>query len=332
MPSYPMQTDGGALTQKTLNSLISMVNAVFGTPGQVWWVNPKTGNDQNDGQTPQTAFATLAKAHASAADGNNDVVYLVAASQSASLTTAYQGSALTWSKNLLHLVGVNAGSFISQRSRVATLASAAAFANLFVVSGSGCLFWNLEFYQGAGSTTLSAAQTCVTVTGVRNRFLNCTISGIGDSTLDYAGSNSLTISSADENIFQHCYIGLDTVIRASATNEVIITGTTARSVFEDCTFASYTSGSTFKAVAIGTAVDRFVQFKNCTFYTAENITSAVAPTGAIGITTMNGQVQVINPAVFGYSLLSTSGNTYVKVLAFQNATSVQGIGASAASS
>jgi len=94
----------------------------------------------------------------------------------------------------------------------------------------------------------------------------------------------------------------------------VISGTPARLIFEDCHFESYTSGSTFKAVSIATGVDRFVTFKNCMFTAVQNISSAVAPTGAIGITTMNGQVYMVNPYVYGYSQIVTADNAYVQVL------------------
>jgi hypothetical protein len=330
MPGINVQQGGGTLQPGTLAAIQLMAAAFVPTQGNIFFVNPFSGNDTNPGSIT-APLKTLAQALALATAGQNDIVYMLANSNTASQTTDYQTANLNWNKDMVHLIGVNGGPMIGQRSRVAALSTVTAFANLFTLSANGCLIANIEFFQGQMGTNPTAASTCVTVSGVRNRFQNCQISGIGHSDLDDAGSNSLTIT-GDENIFQHCYIGLDTVIRATATAECILSGAPARTIFEDCVFASYTSGSTFKAVSIATTVDRFVQFKDCVFYTSENITSAVAPTGAIGITTMNGQVQVIRPSVFGYSLLSTGGNAYVKVLAFQNATTVQGIGASAAAS
>ena len=333
--SQALLNQAGVFTYNAMNALNALLASQgIVTQGNVFWVRPRTGTDSlqgNWGQTPAQAFKTLAFAYAQCTANQNDVVVLCAEGNSAANTTDYQSSVLTWAKDLVHLVGVNAGSFCSPRSRVANASAAASYANLFTLSANGCLIYGIEFYHGAGSNTLSAAQTCVTVSGERNRFVNCAISGIGDTTMDYAGSNSLTISNS-ENVFQHCYIGLDTVIRSTAAAECIISGTAARNLFEDCHFGSYTSLTTFKAVSVGTSVDRWVKFKTCEFSVAVNVASAATPTGAIGLTTMNGQVYVIQPALFGYALLTTGGNTYLKVLTFQNATTVQGIGASAASS
>lgn len=315
MPSFPIQTGGGTLQPNTVQSLQNLINSVFGTPGSVWWVNPFSGDDGNNGQTPTSAFRTLAQAHASASDGNNDIVYLIANSNTASQTTAYQSSVLTWSKSLLHLIGVNGAPFLGQRSRISCLATATAFANLFTLSGNGCLISGIEFFQGQMATNPSAASTCVTVSGQRNHFLNCQISGIGHSDLDDAGSNSLTISGS-ENYFQRCYIGLDTVIRATSVTEVILSGTPARTIFEDCHFETYTSGSTFKMLTVPTGADRFVKFKNCEFHAVQNISSAVAPTGLMGITTMNGSVLVQNCYLYGFAQYVTADNAYVQMLGF----------------
>lgn len=308
------QQNGGSLQQSTLATINLLASGIFPTQGNVFFVNPRTGNDNNPG-TNLAPFASLNAAFAATVGGQNDIVYLEAAGNTAANTTNYLTANLDWNKTMVHLLGVNGGPMIGQRSRISNLSTALAFANLFTVSGNGCLFANLEFFQGAGSNNPTAASTCVTVSGVRNRFYNCQISGIGDTMLDDAGSNSLTVT-GDENIFQHCYIGLDTVIRATSVTEVVISGTPARVIFEGCHFETYTSGSTFKMVSIATGVDRFVKFLDCEFVAVQNITSAVAPTGALGITTMNGQVLMKNPYVYGFAQIVTADNAYVQVLGF----------------
>ena len=287
------------------------------TQGKVFWVRPRLGSNSNDGLTAATAFQTLAKALAACTAGENDIVLFCAEGNTASLTTDYQSSNLDWNKNAVHLIGVNAGNFIGQRSRIAPLATAATFANLFTVSANGCLIANIEFFQGAGLTTLSAAQTCLTVSGQRNHFVNCQISGIGDSTVDYAGSNSLTVTGT-ENTFDDCYIGLDTVIRSNATNEIIISGTPARTLFRRCQIETYTSLTTFRPVSIATTVDRWVKFIDCDFVAAANITSAATPAAAIAMTTLNGSVIVKNPLMANIGNITPSNNTYCLVLGMNN--------------
>jgi hypothetical protein len=244
--------------------------------------------------------------------GQNDIIYLMAHSNTAAATTNYLGSTLTWSKDLVHLIGVNGGPRIGQRSRISNLASAAAMAPMVNVTGNGCLFANIEFLQGTpGSGTTSV---CVQVTGQRNHFYNCQIAGMADLTgvADVSGSRSLKISGS-ENLFERCTIGLTTVLRATMVEEVEISAG-ARNSFEGCDFETYTSLSTFKMVAIATGCDRYMRFMDCNFLAVQNITSAVAPTGAIGITTMNGQVVMKNPYVYGFAQIVTADNAYVQVL------------------
>lgn len=307
-------SNGGVFGNNALAALNALINSQgILTQGNVIWVRPFNGSDNNGGTSPSDAVKTLTRAKALATANQNDVVLLCAENNTASKTTDYQTATLDWSKDLVHLIGLNGGPFLGQRSRISNSSTATVPTPLFKVSANGCLIMNIEFYHGAGSADPSAASTCVQVTGQRNSFVNCQISGIGDSTLDDAGSNSLTISGS-ENLFRHCYIGLDTVIRATSVTEVILSGTPARNVFEDCQFETYTSGSTFKMITIPTGMDRFTKLLRCEIHAVQNITSAVTPTGAIGITTANGEVLVKDCYLYGFSQYVTADNAYVQML------------------
>ncbi len=313
----PLTTGGGVFDLATRNIINSnlLLAGLGPTQGNVYWVLPHTGYDGNDGLSPGAAKRTLAAALAACAAGQNDIVLLCSQSNTAGNTTDYQSAKLDWNKFGVHLIGVNAGSFLGQRSRISNLSTAASFANLFEVSASGCIIAGIEFFQGAGSDTFSGAQTCVKVSGQRNHFINCQISGNGDlaGTTDQVGTNSLTITGS-ENTFDDCYIGLDTVIRATSLTEVVLSGSPTRNLFRKCHFETYTSASTFKMITIPTTMDRWTKFTDCDFVAVQNITSAVAPTGVIGITTCNGQVIVRNPLMYGFAQYVTADNAYVQML------------------
>lgn len=280
--------------------------------GKAFFVRPSTGSDGNKGRSPDNALQTLAKALSLCTANKNDVVYLIDESNTASATTDYQSTALDWNKDAVHLIGINCGSMIGQRSRISNLSTATAITGgLFIVSANNCLIANIEVFQGQASTNPTGASIAVLVSGQRNRIINCQISGIGHSELDDATSRSLKLSGS-ENIFQHCYIGLDTVIRATATTEVEVSGG-ARNIFEDCFINSYTSLSTFKAVTCGSP-DRFVMLKNCMLTAILNITSAVAPTGAIASGSINGQVMLMHSGVFGYTDVTSADDSKVFIL------------------
>lgn len=305
-----MQTTGGVFTQQALNALNALGSAFFPTTGNSFFVNPRLGNDATGDGTAQLPYKTLRQALSQCVANQNDVVYLVASSNTASATTDYLSANLDWNKDLTHLIGLNGGGAIGQRSRISNLSTAAAMDPMLTVSANGCLVQNIAVFQGTpGSGTTSIA---VQVSGDRNHFVNCSISGCGGATADVAGSRSLKLSGS-ENTFDGCYIGLDTVIRGTMTAEVEISAG-ARNIFRDCHFDSYTSLTTFKAITVATGCDRFVRFENCMFTAVQNITSAVSATGAIGITTMNGQVIMMNPYVYGYDQIVTADNAYVQVL------------------
>jgi len=300
------------------NGLSSFGQVIYGsgivTQGNVYFVAPSTGSDINDGRTARTPFKTLAKALDTATANQNDIVYLLAESNTSSGTTDYQSVALDWNKDLVHLIGVGASPFIGQRARISNLSTATAIVDgLFVVSADNCIIANIGVFQGQGGTNPTGASIAVSVTGERNFFYNCQISGIGHSELDDATSRSLKVSGG-ENYFKNCYLGLDTTIRATATAEVEVSAG-ARNIFEDCFINSYTSLSTFKGLTCGTP-DRFVWLKNTTINAVQGITSAVSPTGAIASGSVNGQVILTNgSAVVGYTNVTTADDTKVYVSA-----------------
>ena len=294
------------------------------TQGNIFYVKPYSGNDNASGKTPDKALKTLARALAMATADQNDVVYLMAESNSAANTTDYQGVALDWNKDGVHIIGVGSAPMIGQRSRIAQLSSVKTIEDLFTVSADNCLIANIEVFHGVASGTQTAGRAMV-VSGQRNRIVNCQISGIGDSSFDDSGARSLAVTGA-ENTFQHCYIGLDTIIRATAVAEVTI-GDIARTIFEDCFFNTYTSLSTFKMVTYS-APDRFVLFKNCVINAVQNITSAVAPTGALAAaTSVNGQILLVNSPVMGFADVTTADDSRVLVYGSGNGTLV-GLGLS----
>jgi len=282
------------------------------TPGKAFFVKPYSGSDANSGKSPNKALKTLAQALSLATADKGDVVYLIAESNTAASTTDYQATALDWNKDGVHLIGIGAAPMIGQRSRIAQLSTVKTIEDLFTVSADNCLIANIEVFQGVTSSTATSPRAMV-VSGQRNKIVNCQISGNGDTALsmDTAGARSLAVTGA-ENYFKNCYIGLDTSLRATATAEVTV-GNIARTIFEDCVFNTYTSSTTFKIVTY-TAPDRFILFKNCVLSAINNITSAVAPTGALAAaSSVNGQIMLHNSAVYGCDNVTTADDSRVLV-------------------
>ncbi len=301
------------------------------TQGKSWFVRPGTGSDGYKGNRPDRAFKTLNNAGAGSAGAlynatanQNDVVYLMSENNTTASTTDYQSyasagvAALTWNKDLVHLVGVGAGNAFSQRSRIAFLSTFATASPLMEFSANGCHVANIQFFAGVADTSPTG---CVKVSGARNRFFNCHFAGIGATTNDIDNAYSLWVTGA-ENLFENCVIGLDTVDRGATSNfnyEVLLgpttgTGGAARNVFRNCIFLSRLSSAT-KHPFIGTIVaspfgdPSFALFDNCKFIaTSTNYgytqTYAVKNTAALTA----GGILLHNPAGLGVAAWAAAGN------------------------
>lgn len=233
----------------------------------VYYLDPANGYDGNTGLAPGLALKTIGAGYAKLEDGRNDAVALIG--NGATSATARIDTAFTWAKSAAHFVGLSSGVNLSNRSRLAPSSGTTAFANFFAVSGNGCLFQNLQWFQGFGTGTTS--QIAMTVTGGRNLFSNCHIAGMGDNeSAQSAGSRSLKISGTGENQFVNCTIGVDTVTRTQANASVEFAGATPRNQFKDCEFPFMTSAAGVLGI-LGTGascMDRFQRFDNCDFINA----------------------------------------------------------------
>lgn len=265
MPGFPVQAGGGALAPSTLATIQRLSSMVLPTQGNIWWVRPRTGNDNNSGQSSVDAFQTLAAALNAAVANQNDIVFLASENNTASLTTAYQTSTLNWNKDSVHLIGVNDAPMIGQRSRVALQSAYATASNLFTLSANGCLVSNIEFFEGVASVLPTG---CFKLTGQRNHILNCQISGMGNAANDIAAAYSLSLTGASENLIEECYIGLDTVTLGAAANSQILCASAAvRNILRRCMVVTYTNHATnnnFLRAATG-SLDRWLRFEDCIF-------------------------------------------------------------------
>lgn len=264
---------------------IPMLGGIGGIPmmGTPYFCDPANGSDGNDGTSPDSAVATLYRAHALMTAGQNDVCYLIgngAASGSARLSTALAQSidstvtagTLVWSKNACHLIGVTAPTGVAQRARIAPpsgtyTVTTFGSANFVTVSAAGCIFANISLFNGF--STGGANQICWTDSGGRNYYWNVNFGGMGDSgSAADAGSRSLKITgTTGENTFVSCEVGLDTVTRSAANASLEFAGGTPRNTFIGCNFPFQTSAATPLGIIVSAAagIDRWQKFDRCTF-------------------------------------------------------------------
>ena len=285
-------------------------------PGKYIWARPGTGSDGNTGLSPNKAVATLTKALALATADKNDTVLLVQESNTAASTTDYQSVALDWNKDGVHLIGVGAAPVIGSRARIAQLSTVKTIEDLFTVSADNCYIANLEVFQGVASATATLERAMV-VSGMRNKIVNCQISGMGDTSMDDALSCSLAVTGS-ENHFIGNYIGLDTALRTTSKSEIYISGTGGtRNIFDDCIVNSYcaSANTTFKAItwAAG-SYHSATWLRNCMLCSETNRTGATAAqTGAL-LFAAAGNVFMLGGGVFGYVDVSTLADANIFML------------------
>lgn len=246
---------------------------LYGTQGEIFHVKPYSGSDGNDGKSPDKALKTLFGTYGALAkmtEGKNDIALVYAESNTAASTTDYLTTTGTWSKDMCHIIGVNAGNPFSQRSRIGWASTASSESNipLVTISADACLFANLQFFCGIDDANLSFN---VNVTGDRNVFKNIHFAGIGHATNDAAGAYSLKLDGSEECLFEKCSIGLNTIDAGTAANsEILFDGASKNIIFDDCLIyrrIEHATNHPLVKTADATAIDEFILFKKCGFIT-----------------------------------------------------------------
>jgi len=294
------------------------VNGMF-TNGKAFFVDPYRGGDSMRGDRVNRPRKTVKSAQGSAVAGRNDVIYFLSYTNTLATTEDALTSTLTWDKDSTHLIGVNSANHAFQRStiRADSTATAASVAPLMLISANNCRFENISVLNDRDAT---AALGAVKITGSRNHFKNCHLAGnVGATgTSDYAGQYSLWLNGAQENLFEDCVIGTDTITRTAQTYETYFSAASgtgvARNVFKRCLFITYAGANTMTHItAPANAMDRWNLFQDCTFINAIG-SAATTMSQAFAITGSGSPAGVIilrNCLQIGSSYTETTASTYV---------------------
>ena len=244
-------------------------------PG-VLYSNPSSG-----------AGTAITKALAAATSGRNDVINLSPDSHNV-------GAAITWNKNMTHLIGMYPEARMNQRSRIG---QTAALANMLTVSGYGNLLANLYFMYG---TDDAANLNLLSVTGDRNSFHNCHFGGpMHDTPADEATFNLVNLA-CGEVFFKNCVFGIETVLWTDG-DMLRFYGASDRSlraIFENCIFLMRADNNQVNFITTVAGMGNgFAIFKNCMF-----INPGTALTLAIdgtGVGTAFKHIMDINTTIVG---------------------------------
>jgi hypothetical protein len=272
------------------------IAGMLGLPyvGSVFYIDPINGSDTNRGTSADgDAFKTLTKAYAAITTNKHDVIVIVPAGAGTGEPYAtVETAAITWSKNLCHLIGNVAGTPLSSRARVST--ATAGLSPFITISGQGNSFHNVQFYSAATTNYIN-----VRVSNNRNFFENVHFAGLANET---AGNNatgaSLELYGAQENYFVNCTIGLDTITRTAANANLKISlgdDTVARNVFDCCIFPMLADADAPLFIKQGDSggMDRWNLFRGCQFINCVSSTSTTQ-TDAISIHATPGGMLVLH--------------------------------------
>lgn len=251
-----MTTYGDMLYQ--LGGVPALSGIPFGPKSKYYFVDPTNGLDGNDGTTVDHAKATVQAAEDLCVSGQHDTVFLIAGASASAVTAS-----ITWDKNYTHLIGVGCDlPGMGQRARITGSATVDA-TELLNITGSGCIFRNIQLFNGADA---DAEAVAAIVAGERNQFQNVFFAGMGHATsAAHTGGCSLQVTGA-ENTFDWCTIELDTIVRAAVNYQLKVSG--ARNTFRNCHINSncVTAGAFMVQIDNSGGDLRWNRFIDCLFY------------------------------------------------------------------
>lgn len=263
------------------------VAGLVGIPhvGEIFYVDPGSGDDTNGGKEQADAFATVYAAQAAMTADQDDVIILAGTSSTGRTS---ETSAIAWNKRRTHIVGNGAPRKINSRNGISFGAS---ISPGFTLSANNCIIRNISI------ATFQDNNILVDVTSNYNTFLNVHFQGIGHATAgDDTAARSLRLSAAEENEFINCTIGLDTVTRSAANASLELTGSAPRNKFINCDFPVFAdnAGVLWVKADTGNCYERFLTFENCLFTNAISGSSTTMTVGMDLSATGNGEVYMIN--------------------------------------
>ena len=273
--------------QALLHNIASRIPAM----GRVFVVcDPDDTDEQNFEMLNQTFkpdpdgnvrfFTTLLAAYNACESNNNDVILLDGNS------THTLATGLAWTKNRIHVFGMDGGGRAVQQGAKIELSGAVDVAYLIKNTGVRNSFRNIKFIQ---SSTHANALNVLQAAGEGNLYEDCSfLFGVADN-LDLTTSSEILLGE-DAGTFRRCSIGTDVLLTSGARNIMALDAITGASSadgaksnrFIDCEFLVMSSSASAVLIkVIDTAGAKFLnRFTNCSFI-------AVLSTGGGGVAITN---------------------------------------------
>ncbi len=272
--------------------------------GNIFYVDPGAGSDSQSGASPESAFATVGAAYAQMVADNDDVC-IIAPTSSTGRTN--EAASIVWAKRRTHIIGN--GPARQGWNRAGISFASTATTPSFKVTATNCSFTNFMLYQPNDINVLCE------VTAAYNTFNFVHFAGIANATTGAdTAARSLVITEVDDNVFNHCMFGIDTVLNSAVNSIVELVGNTAvaRTQFNDCIFTTTTDDAGVRFVLFTGAYSSevYTLFRRCFFLNTRGGTTTMT----VAITdpaSVNGRIIMDDCWWLGCTdLCSTVANVY----------------------
>ena len=319
--------------------------------GNWYFIDAVNGQDGNTGAA-DNPLQTVYGGYSRMVSGNNDVLVIVgngasSGSQRMSLaaaqaiTPAATTGTITWAKNACHMIGMTAPTAMNQRARFApptgTYAASTfstvsynsgSYTTFFLVTGSGCFFSNFSLFQGF-STGASSNQVCWINAGNQNYYSYVNFIGMADAASAGSTTAGNMVFSGDENRWENCTFGSDTVVRSAANSSITPVLGGARNTFKSCRFVSNVSSATATVMTVAaSSMDRWIEMTDCVFLNAV-ASGGTAMNQAFAVTgggSPDGFILLNNPSSVGATKFETSSSGYLYITGAVPTFATTGIG------
>lgn len=183
------------------------------------------------------------------------------------------------------------------------------------MTGSNNCFMNM-YIANEGTQALSLV--AVTVHANRNKFENCHFrAAFTTNTLSVATGAPVTVDTASETEFKHCWFGDNNAVRTAAQGNVLLTGVQGQNFFEDCYFLQDSATSDCCAIRVAAAdtIGGQIFLKRCSIMNWRVSKGAILSTSAIyivGAASDNKGILIDSCAMYGYtSWCNVSGVAFI---------------------
>ena len=248
----------------------------------------------SDGQV--RFYSSLEAAYTAAESNNNDVIILDGNSTH-SITAG-----IAWSKNRIHVFGMDGGDRLVQQGAKVQLAAASTSAYVIKVTGVRNSFRNVKFIQAA---TAATALHVLEEGGEGNLYKNCTFTFGVVNNLDLTTATEVLCGS-DSASFIKCLFGTETLLTSAARSVFTIDQVTANQEFksnilEDCIWMI--SSSDASALLLSIAATSDVLFTN--LFVRPIFMASVDSAGGIALTNASASVSGLVKGTLNFYLPGT---------------------------